>query len=201
MMKRFAPMLFVPVIAGLMLLASGCSSPLLYKPSCDLEPILTLAHPDHIATLAGCPRDETHVENGVNKHTGNRQPGGIQELFTLTKGDMHYRFILFFSDSAAARWFASDKHVTAPRVPVYREATTNGCSARLRYTEQPRADPEGGSFRMGYYLSRVSFQISNAFISIEVRHKWPYTGQLNLAVKDLEKILREALATTKPPPK
>ncbi len=56
----------------------GCSRPLLYPPSCNLSPVLTAMYPRQIDTLAGCPRDNVYVENGINK--GDDDNSGINTL-------------------------------------------------------------------------------------------------------------------------
>ena len=195
-MRTSLSITFMLAIACLLLSSSGCSRPLLYRPSCDLHPVLAVPYPDHIDTLSRCPRDETHAEGGINKHSGGRQPDDIKEMFNLTKGGAEYRFNLFFSDSGAAQWYESEKRFMAEHHPVFREVTTNGCTACLYYTEQPRADPEGGWAPMGYYVSRVCFRVRNAVVEIEVRQNKPRTDDLSLAVQDLAQMLSAALVST-----
>jgi hypothetical protein len=87
----------VVVISTFLLLVSGCmglfrpTSPVLYKPSCDLSPVLTLRLPERIDTLAGVPITEPVVENGINKIVGGRQPDEIKQMFYVRKGDTEYR--------------------------------------------------------------------------------------------------------------
>ena len=185
-------------LAGVCLfLVSGCAlfrptQPVLHKASCDLSPVLALHLPKYINTLAGCPRDETHVENGFNTHVGGRQPDDIKEMFDLKNGNAEYRFILFFSDSAAVRWYESEK----TDHPVFQETTADDCSGCVHYTEQPRADPEGGSGLMGYYISRASFRLHNVFIRVTTQDDRPQSDKLTIAVNGLARMLSVALAST-----
>jgi hypothetical protein len=159
--------------------------------------------PDHIDTLAGCPRDKTVVENGINKGEGSRRTDGTKELFFLTKGDCQYEVWLFFTDGDALGLYESDKHYpfATKHYPVFRETVTDGCSGCLRYTEQERADPEGGSGAMGVYHSRASFRLHNAFIRVTTQDTTSQSDKLSIAVKDLAQMLNAALATTNQIPK
>jgi len=161
--------------------ASGCSKPLLYIPSCDLNPVLTLTIPDPIKTLVGCPRDNSYVVDGINTQFGTPQPDNIKEMFDLRSGDTNFRFLLFFDDGSAISWYASEKRVRD--APIYKETSRNGLTGCLRYTEQPRSDPEGGSRPMGYYVSEVSFRLHNAYICVSTRHKIPESNSLTVAVE------------------
>jgi len=194
----------------LLLLAPGCifvslfrpTSPVLYKPSGDLEPVLTLRLPEHIDTLAGIPRTETIVENGFNKLIGEQEVGrsdARRELFYLRKGgalkegSTEYQFFLFHTEAAATEEYGWAKLHRR----VFREATENGLNGRLYYTEEPRADPEGGSAPMGYYISRADFRLRNLYIRVEARdNESPHNDKLTRAVGELAQMLRVTLVRT-----
>ncbi len=178
----------------------GCSRPLLYPPSCNLSPVLTAMYPRQIDTLAGCPRDNVYVENGINKLTGDQQPDEIKEMFDLSKDGAQFNFVLFLNETAAAKWFVSEKDSAAERVPVFRQETADGCRAFIRYVEQPRADPEGGGRPMGYYISRVCFQVRNAVVEVQIRSDKPQTDKLTLAVNNLADLLGVALGISENKP-
>lgn len=214
-MKTRIPTKLLLLICGLLLLVSGCGLffrptwPLLYKPSCDLSPVLAIQFPEHMDTLAGCPRDETVVENGINKNVGGRQPDDIKEFFYFRKGksefdfDIQYEFVLFYSDSAAANRYKSDTRGRweSKHYPIFKETIVDGCSACVHYTEQERADPEGGSAPMGIYHSRASFRLHNVFIHVTTQDSKPQNDKLTTAVKDLAQMLSVALASTNQIPK
>jgi hypothetical protein len=107
--------------------------------------------------------------------------------------EVPYKFILFYSEAAANKWYESETE----RHPVYREVTKNGLTGRVHYTEEPRADPEGGSVPMGNYVSRADFRLHNLYIRVlaEDRTK-PQNDKLSNAVKDLAQMLEVSL---KPP--
>ena len=194
----------------LLVLAPGCifislfrpSSPVLYKPSCDLGPVLALRLPEHISTLAGIPRTNSIVENGFNKLIGEQEVGrkdSRRELFYFTKGDTwkegaaEYEFVLFHTDAAAIEHYEWAK--TLPR--VFREKAENGLAGCIYYTEEPRADPEGGSGPMGYYISRADFRLRNLYIRVETQnHQKPYNDNLTRAVRELAEMLSATLVKT-----
>jgi len=130
--------------------------PLLYKPSCDVQPVLAIQMPSYIETLAGCPRDETLAVDGRSKD-GEKWPDDIKEYFYFRKGkgefdcDVEYTFHVFFSEAAAIKRYESHTRGRweSKHYPVFKEVVTDGCSACVHYTEQDRADPEGGSVPMG----------------------------------------------------
>ena len=158
--------------------------------------------PSHIDTLAGCPRDKTIVEDGINKGEGSRRTDGTKELFFLTKGDSQYEFQLFFGESDAVSLYESDKHYPfgSRYYPVFRETIADDRSGCIRYTQQERADPEGGSGPMGIYHSRVSFRLRNAFIRVKTQETNSQSDTLTIAVKDLA-TLAPALASTNQTPR
>jgi hypothetical protein len=84
----------------------------LYKPSCDLQPILALRLPDYIETLAGCPRDQTIAKDGLG-NDGYRAPDDQKEFFYYRNGkgefdcDVEYEFHVFFHEAAAVKWYES----------------------------------------------------------------------------------------------
>jgi hypothetical protein len=129
-----------------LLLAPGCifvslfrpTSPVLYKPSADLEPVLTLRLPSHIDTLVGIPRSESIVENGFNKLIGEREGGSDarRELFYLRKGSTEYQFALFHTDAAATNEYAWARHGRR----VFRETTENDLNGCLYYLNPAHRD-------------------------------------------------------------
>jgi hypothetical protein len=185
------------VVSVCLLLVSGCAAlvrpttPVIHKPlPCDLSPVLNLRFPEQIGTLAGVPRTETIVENGINKRVGGRQPDEIKEWFDFKEGATEYTFIVFYSEAAAIKEYGrdSDRH-------VFREATENGLTGRVHYTEEPRADPEGGSGPMGYYLSRADFRLHNLYVRVVTKSRdKPQNDKLSNAVKDLGQMLSKALS-------
>jgi hypothetical protein len=154
--------------------------------------------PEHINTLASCPKDKMIVENGINKNVGRRQPDDIKELFFLTKDDTEYEFDLCFSDISAVHLYESNKHYphTEKYHPVFQEAASDGRSCCVYYTEQERADPEGGSGPTGIYYSRASFRLHNAFIQVTTTETNSKNDKLTIAVKDLAQMLSGALSPT-----
>lgn len=191
-----------------LLLLSGCAalfrptSPVLYKASCDLSPVLTLELPERIDALAGVPRSETIVEAGINKLTGREhRSADIKDWFYLRSGGVEYQVIIFYSSTGCAEWYESEKKDP----PVFREATGNGLAGRVHYTEEPRADPEGGSGPMGYYLSRADFRLHNLYIRVVTKAhvaegEKPQNDKLSNAVKDLGQMLSRAFTQIPPDP-
>jgi len=186
-------LLFLTLNASL-LLVSGCftwfrpSGPVLYKPSCDLSPVLRLQFPERIDTLAGVPRTKTVFENGTDA-LGGRLPDDIKEQFDVTKGATEYTFIVFYSEVAAITEYRRDRERH-----VFRETTENGLVGRVHYTEQPRADPEGGLVPMGEFISRADFRLHNVYIRVvtlahTMDHEKPQNDKLTNAVKDLAQML------------
>jgi hypothetical protein len=211
-----APFKILPIICGLLLFVSGCLSPfnpswpLLYKPNCDISPVLKLQLPEQIDTLAGVPRTETVFENGTNKF-GGPLPDEIKEMVYLKKGTSEYKFdgkvyllkdtteyklVVFYNEAAAIKEYGRDKERH-----VFREITENGLTGRVHYTEQPRSDPEGGSGPMGYYVSRAYFRLHNVFIRVTTQDDKPQSDKLTIAVKDLAKMLNVALVSPNQMPK
>jgi hypothetical protein len=175
--------------------------PLLYKPSCDVQPVLAIQMPVYVETLAGCPRDETIVENGLGG-AGHRAPDDEKEFFYFRKGkgefdyDVQYEFHVFFSEAAAVKWYESEKRWRSKDDPVFQEMSGDSGIACLHYTKQERADPEGGSVPLGDYHARASFRLRNTFISITTNERTSKSDKLAFAVKDLAQMLTVALANT-----
>jgi hypothetical protein len=159
--------------------------------------------PNHIETLASCPRDKTIVENGLGE-AGSRAPDDQKEFFYFRRGksefdfDVQYEFHVFFSEAAAVKWYESDTRGRweSKHYPVLREVVIDGCSACVHYTEQERADPEGGSGPMGIYHARASFRLHNAYVRVITQERTSQSDTLALAVKDLAQMLSVALAST-----
>ncbi len=187
-------------------LVSGCAAlfrptgPVLHKPPpCDLDPVLSLQLPQQIDTLTGVPRTATVVEGGVNKLTGaTRGPYDIKDWFyfrrenVALRSSVEYEIIIFHNDKACEEWYASAKKDH----PVFRETTENGLTGRVHYTEEPRADPEGGSGPMGYYLSRADFRLRNLYIRVVTKDREKaQNGKLSEAVKELGQMLSKALSS------
>jgi hypothetical protein len=174
--------------------------PLLYKPSCDVQPVLAIKTPSYIETLAGCPRDKTLTLDGRS----DKWPDDIKQFFYFRNGkgeydwDVEYQFRVFYSEAAAVRWYESDTrgHWESKHYPVFKETITNGCSVCVHYTEQERADPEGGSVPMGIYHARASFRIRNTYIRITTDEHTSKSDKLALAVRDLAQMLTVALSNT-----
>lgn len=186
------------IIAGACFL-SGCNllrptSPVLHKTNCDLSPVLKVSLPEHIDTLALIQRSKVIAENGINKSVGGRSPDDIKEFFYLNKGDAEYQFLVFFSDTAAIYWYESEKK----REPVLKETTVNARDACLYYTQEPRADPEGGSVPMGYFIMQASFRLHNAFIRVTIRDDKPQSDKLTIAVEYLAQMLSVWTSTHQP---
>ena len=182
----------------LLLVACGCVVtsvrglwPLQYKPSCDIQPILTIPMPDHVETLAACPRDETYAVDGRSKD-GDKWPDDTKEFFRLQRGAVRYDFWLHFDESAAIKNYQRDKHSRH----VYRETSHDGRSICVYYTEQERADGEGGFEPMGIYHARASFRLRNAYVYVETTEGQSKSETLNLAVRDLAQMLTVALEAT-----
>ena len=190
-MKQHTAVHVLSLLAFSVLFTSGCCRPLLYKPQCDPTPILSLKLPDHIDTLARCPRVETHVENGINKHTCGLQRNQIKERFNLNNEYGAYRFTLFFNEPAAIKFYEFENK--SDRIPVFSETETNGIVFCLFYVEQPRADPEGGCAPMGYYCSSAHVRIRNLVVGIGVQHDTQNSDTLTKAVQYLADILSGAM--------
>ena len=175
--------------------------PLLYKPSCDVQPVLAIQMPGYIETLAGCPRDKTIVVNGINGD-GSRRTDDMKEFFYFRNGkgefdcDVKYEFDVFFSEAAAKKMYESEKHWRSKDDPVFQEKKGDSGIACVHYTEQERADPEGGSAPMGIYHARASFRLRNTFISITTNERTSKSDKLALAVRDLAQMLTVALVST-----
>jgi hypothetical protein len=201
-MRLFTSIRLVLINCGLLLLLAGCGIfvKTTYRPSCDLQPVLTMKLPNPIETFAGCPRDKTIVENGINKIVGGRQADDIKELFWLTKGDAEYEFDLFFSESAAVHWYESEKNdpFTRKYRPVFREITADNRSGCVHYTMRPQGE---WGLPVNYYYSRASFRLHNACISVTTQDDKPRSDNLTIAVGDLAQMLGTALASTNQMPK
>jgi hypothetical protein len=184
------------VVSICLFMFSGCAAlfrptiPVLHEPfPCDLRPVLKLQFPKQIDTLAGIPRTEIIVENGINKLVGGRQPDEIKEWFYFKEADTEYIFMVFYSEAAAIKEYRRDscRH-------VFQETMENGLTGRVHYTEEPRADPEAGSGPMGYYLSRADFRLKNLYVRVVTRDRdAPQNAKLSNAVKDLGQMLSGAL--------
>jgi len=200
-MRTRIRLLTVLICGCLLFLAPGCicvslfrpTTPVLHRPlPCDLGPILTLQLPDRVDSLADVPRTETFSQGGTNRY-GGPLPDGIKEHFCLTKGATEYRFIVFHNEAAAIKEYGRDSDRS-----VFRETTENGLTGRVHYTEEPRADPEGGSGPMGYYISRADFRLHNLYIRVETKARAdqgekPQNDKLSNAVKSLGQMLRATL--------
>ena len=196
----------------LLLFTSGCLItsnmvnfwPLHYRPSCDVKPVLTIKMPSHIETLAACPRDETLALNGRSVKEGEKWCDDIKEFFYYRNGkggndwDVRYEFIVFFNEASAVARYGSETRGRweSKHYPVYSEVVTNDCSACVHYTEQERADPEGGSVPMGIYHARASFRLHNAFIRVTTTEPTAQSDKLADAVRDLAQMLTAALSNT-----
>jgi hypothetical protein len=181
------------VIGGASLM-SACvllrpTSPVLHRPTCDLNPVLAMHFPERIDSLAAVPRDKTLVENGINVGENRRNSQDLNEFFTLKRGDVEYEFKLFVGDEAAVRSYEFWKGT----FPVFRESTVDGCSGCVHYTQQPRSDPEGGSSPMNYFLQRASFRLHNLVVRVTVRDNKPQSERLTNAVAELGQMLDRAL--------
>jgi hypothetical protein len=196
------------IVGGCLLLLSGCAMRfpqngwILHKPSCDISPVLKLQLPEQIDTLAGVPRTEIIVENGINKKVGGRQPDEIKEMFYfregtseykfdgkvyLLKDTTEYKFIVFYSEAAAIKWYGTDSNRN-----VFHETTANGLMGRVHYTEESRAESGGG---MGDYTSRADFRLHNLYIRVTTEdRKTPHNDKLSNAVKHLAQMLGAALS-------
>jgi hypothetical protein len=175
--------------------------PLLYKPSCDVQPVLAVKMPSYIETLAGCPRDETLTLDGRNKD-GDKWVDDIKQFFYFRNGkgefdcDVEYKFLVFFSEASAIKEYESEKRWKSKRDPVFQEISGDTGIACVFYTEQDRADPEGGSVPMGTYHAQVSFRLRNIFVRVTTNEHTSKSDKLALAVKDLTEMLTVALSST-----
>jgi hypothetical protein len=164
--------------------------------------------PNYIETLAGCPRDKSLAVDGRSKD-GEKWPDDIKEFFYVRKGkgefdyDVEYEFVLYYSESAANHRYESDTRGKweSKHYPIFKETIVDGCSACVHYTEQERADPEGGSSPMGIYHSRASFRLHNVFIRVTTQQTNSNSDKLASAVKDLAQMLSVALVNTNRPSK
>lgn len=199
--------------ACLLVTAPGCicvalfrpTTPVLHKPTCDLGPVLALRLPEQINNLTGIPRTESIVHDGFNKLLGQQEAGrqdDRRELFYLRKGEswkegaIEYTFELFHTDDAATQHYQWEK--TNHR--VFREATENGLNGCVYYTEQPRADPEGGSGPMSYYISRADFRLRSLYVRVQTQgNQKPPNDRLADAVRELADLLNATLVTTNQP--
>jgi hypothetical protein len=163
--------------------------------------MLVLRLPDHIETLAGCPRDQTIVTNGLGMR-GYRAPDDKKEFFYFRNGkgefgcDVEYEFDVFFSEAAAIKYYDSNKHWRSKDDPVFQELSGDSGSACVYYTKQERADGEGGGGPMGIYHARASFRLRNTYISITTNERTSKSDKLALAVRDLAQMLTVALVST-----
>jgi len=184
------------ITCGCLLTSIRSAWPLLYKPSCDLQPVLSLRLPDRIETLAACPRDETYAVNGINK-SGERWPDNAKEFFRLRRAETDFESWVFFTENAAVERYQSEKRwISKGGQSVFREVTEDGRNICVYYTKQERADPEGGSGPMGIYHARASFRLRNAFIGVETTETRAKSDTLSLAVRDLAQMLIVGLGTT-----
>ena len=157
--------------------------------------------PVYIETLAACPRDVTLAVNGRSKD-GEKWSDDIKEFFYFRNGkgefdcDVQYEFDVFFSEAAAIKMYESEKRRRSKDDPVFQEMSGDNGIACVHYTEQERADPEGGSVPSGYYHARASFRLRNTFISITTNERTSKSDKLAFAVKDLAQMLTVALANT-----
>ena len=174
----------------------GCSTPLVYKPSYDLGAVYRMELPNHIETLERFPRSAAHAVNGINLHVNERQNGNIKEMFDLKKGAVEYGVFLFYTDAAAKHWYEGQKAFQSNDIPIFNETSTNEMNTCVFYVEQPRADPEGGSVPMGFYISRALLRFKNIFVRVWIRQDKPQTDTLTPALKDMARMLNAAIATT-----
>jgi hypothetical protein len=190
----------VVAISALLLMVSGCvasfrpTGPALYKPSCDMEPVLKLHLPDPIDTLTGVSKSETIVENGINILTGaTHRSYDIRDWFYLRSEAIEYQVIIFYGSAGCMKWYDTEKK----RHRVFREVTESGLTGCIHYTEQPRADPEGGLAPMGYYISRAEFRLHNLYIRVVTKARADkgekaQNDKLTNAVNDLAQMLTKA---------
>jgi hypothetical protein len=181
--------------ASVLLLVAGCGvfRQTKYRQSCDLNPVMMLPLPDYIDTLAGCPRDETIVKNGINQNFGGRQPDNIKELFYLTRGGTRYEFDLYFTESSAVHYYEAEKNYpyTRKHYPVFREITKPDRSGCVHYTELQLGewgDPRG-------YYSRAMFRLRNACILVTTSQQ-KRDDQLSSVVRELADMLSAGLVIT-----
>jgi len=168
---------------------------------------LNLQLSEQIDTLAGVPKTEIVVENGINKKVGGRQPDEIKEWIYfregtsefkfdgkvyLLKDTTEYEFVVFYSEAAAIKEYGRDSNRN-----VFLETTKSGLIGRVHYTEEPRSDPEGGSNPMGYYISRADFRLHNLYIRVTTEDRdTPHNDKLSNAVKHLAQMLGAAFSTS-----
>ena len=181
--------------ASLLVLVAGCGvlTKTKYRQSCDLSPVMMLPLPDHIETLAGCPRDETIVIDGINQKLGGRQPDDIKEMFYLTKGNTFYEFALYFTESSAIHRYETAKSdpYTRSHYPVFREINKPDRSGCVHYTELQLIEWD---IPTDYY-SRALFRLRNARVKVTTREE-KRGDQITIAVKELADILMEGLEST-----
>lgn len=178
-------------IAALAQFTAGCCRPLVYKPVYEPTRVHSPDVSRPIITLAGFPRNATHVERGINTHTGQPQPEQIVEMFDWNVGEAEYRFTLFAFESAAARYLEAEKKHS--RVPPFRQESSHGTTLVLFHDRQPRADPEGGCAPLGYYVSKAAVRIRNLVVDVRVDHRQQQSDALARAIEHLDDTLAAAL--------
>ena len=192
----------IMIIVTCLLLVSGCvyfrpRSPIKYKPNYDISPIMALKFPERIDTLPGFPKTEIIVENGISPSTGDKHKD-IKEWFNLRLDQTKYEYLVEWSEYMIIICYNEEKakkeyECWKQFVPVFREITENGITTCIHYTKQPRADPEGGSVPMGYYISQADFLIHNLYIRVKTRDNSPKSDKLSDAIKELARMLSESL--------
>jgi hypothetical protein len=157
--------------------------------------------PNCIETLAACPRDKTLTLDG-RRDDGGKWPDDIKQFFYYRNGkgeygwDVQYEFRVFFSEASAIKSYESEKRYSSKHVPIYQEISGDSGIACIFYTDQERADPEGGSAPTGIYHARVLFRLRNTEIYITTREGTSKSDKLSLAVRDLAQMLTSALTST-----
>jgi hypothetical protein len=172
---------------------SSCCRPLLYTPRFDPSPVLSLGISEYVNSLASIPRDETVVENGINKNTGGVQPDDVKERFYLNTPNAHYTFALYFSETSAGKSYQFNKEYGEINNPVFSESGKGINRAYVRHVKQPRSDPEGFCQPMGYYTSSCGFQLQNVLVTIGVQHDEQESESLNQAIIALADLIKNAL--------
>jgi len=158
---------------------------------------MALKFPERIDTLPGFPKTEIIVENGISPSTGDKHKD-IKEWFNLRLDQTKYEYLVEWSEYMIIICYNEEKakkeyECWKQFVPVFREITENGITTCIHYTKQPRADPEGGSVPMGYYISQADFLIHNLYIRVKTRDNSPKSDKLSDAIKELARMLSESL--------
>ncbi len=170
MNKRPSSQLYL--IVAMVLLLSGCSTPILYKPSADpSSPLLSLPFPRPIETLEGFPRTWPGLMRDPSERGKTRAP---KEVFTLRvepKAGSYFgsecNFFLYFDEKGAKDdflgWFK--KHRDKGR--IFYEGDSGERSYLVTYVERPRTSPEGLWRPANRYVQDAVFRLGNLVVRIE----------------------------------